>query len=67
LVGKSLWKHQDWRSRNRCEDNIKKDLDEVGCENVGYIEVAQDLVQKLSKFRVCSDGVSVYIFICIVS
>ena len=30
------------RSRRRLEDNIKMDLQEVGCEGVDWIELAQD-------------------------
>jgi hypothetical protein len=30
------------RSRRRWENNIKMDLQEVGCEGVGWIEMAQD-------------------------
>ena len=30
------------RPRRRWEDNIKMDLREVGCEDVGWIDVAQD-------------------------
>jgi hypothetical protein len=31
--------------RCRWEDNIKMDLKELGCENVYYIQLAQDRVQ----------------------
>ena len=30
------------RSRRRWEDNIKMDLQEVGCEGMDWIELAQD-------------------------
>jgi hypothetical protein len=30
------------RSRRRWEDNIKMDLQEVGCRNMYWIELAQD-------------------------
>jgi len=30
------------RSRHRWEDNIKKDLQEVGCVGMDWIELAQD-------------------------
>jgi hypothetical protein len=30
------------RSRRRCEDNIKMDLQEVGCGALVWIELAQD-------------------------
>jgi len=31
-----------WRSRRRWEDNIKMDLQDVGCGGVDWIELAQD-------------------------
>ena len=31
-----------WRPRLRWEDNIKMDLDEVGCGGMDWIELAQD-------------------------
>ena len=42
LVGKPEGKRPLGRSRRRCEDNIKKDLQEVGggCED--WMELAQD-------------------------
>jgi hypothetical protein len=30
------------RSRGRCENNIKMDLEEVGCGDMDWIELAQD-------------------------
>ena len=30
------------RPRRRWEDNIKMDLQEVGCEDINWIELAQD-------------------------
>jgi hypothetical protein len=30
------------------EDNIKRDLKETGCENVGCIHLAQDRIQRLA-------------------
>jgi len=30
------------RPRRRCEDNIKMDLQEVGCGDMDWIELAQD-------------------------
>jgi hypothetical protein len=30
------------RPRNRWEDNIKMDFQEVGCEDMGLIELAED-------------------------
>jgi hypothetical protein len=31
-----------WETQRRWEDNIKMDLQEVGCEGMEWIEVAQD-------------------------
>jgi hypothetical protein len=31
-----------WKTRRRCEDNIKMDLQEVGWGGVGWIDMAQD-------------------------
>jgi hypothetical protein len=31
-----------WRPRRKWEDNIKMDLQEMGCGGVGWIELAQD-------------------------
>jgi hypothetical protein len=33
------------RLRHSWEDNIKMELKEIGCEDVDYIQVAQDMVQ----------------------
>jgi hypothetical protein len=41
-VGKSDGKRPLRRSRHRWEDNIKMDLQEVGCEGMYWMEVAQD-------------------------
>jgi hypothetical protein len=41
LVGKTEGKRSLARSRRRWEDNIKMDL-EVGCEGMGWIDLAQD-------------------------
>ena len=42
LVGKSEGKRPLGRPRRRCEDNIKMDLQEVGCEDMDWIDRAQD-------------------------
>jgi hypothetical protein len=42
LMGKTEGKRSLWRSRPRWEDNIKIELQEVGCGNVDWIELAQD-------------------------
>ena len=58
LVGKYEGKRLFGRPRRRWEDNIKMDLQEVGCGSVDWIELAQDrdkrrvLVNAVSNFRV---------------
>ena len=42
LVGKPEGKRPLGRTRNRWEDNIKMDLQEVGCWGMDWIELAQD-------------------------
>jgi len=42
LVGKPEGKRPLGRPRGRCEDNIKVDLEEVGCGDTDWIELAQD-------------------------
>jgi hypothetical protein len=42
LVGKAEGKRPVGRPRCRWEDNIKMDLQEVGCEGMDWIELAQD-------------------------
>ena len=42
LVGKPEGKRPLGRPRRRWEDNIKMDLQEVGCGGMGWIELAQD-------------------------
>jgi hypothetical protein len=42
LVGKSEGKRPRERPRRRWEDNIKRDVQEVGCGGVDWIELAQD-------------------------
>jgi hypothetical protein len=41
-VGKPEGKRPLGRPRHRWEDNIKKDLQEVGCEFMNWINLAQD-------------------------
>ena len=58
LVGKPEGKRPLGRSRRRWEDNIKMDLQEVGCGDMDWIELAQDgdrwwaLVNAVMNFRV---------------
>jgi hypothetical protein len=42
LVGKPEGKRPLGRPRHRWEDNIKMDLQEVGCWGMDWIELAQD-------------------------
>jgi len=42
LVGKPEGKRPLWRPRLRWEDNIKMDLQEMGCGGIDWIELAQD-------------------------
>jgi len=42
LVGKTEGKRPLGRPRHRWEDNIKMDLQEVGCGVMDWIELAQD-------------------------
>ena len=42
LVGKPEGKRPLGRPRRRWKDNIKMDLQEVGCEGMDWIELAQD-------------------------
>jgi len=42
LVGKPEGKRPLGRPRRRWEDNIKMDLQEVGCGSIEWIELAQD-------------------------
>jgi hypothetical protein len=42
LVGKLEGRKPLGRPRRRCVDNIKVDLQEVGCEGMDWIDVAQD-------------------------
>ena len=58
LVGKQEGKRPLGRPRRRWENNIKMDLQEVGCGCVDWIELTQDrdgcraLVNALMNFRV---------------
>ena len=42
LMGRPEGKRPLGRHRRRWEDNIKMDLQEVGCEGMDWIEVTQD-------------------------
>jgi len=42
LVGKPEGNRPLGRPRNRWEDNIKMDLQEIGCGGMDWIELAQD-------------------------
>ena len=42
LLGKPEGKRPLWRPRCRWEDNMKMDLQEVGCVGMDWIELAQD-------------------------
>jgi len=58
LVGKPLGKRPLGRPRHRWEDNIKKDLQEVGCGSMDWIDLAEDrdrwwaLVNEVMNLRV---------------
>ena len=58
LVGKPEGKRPVGRLRHRWEDNIKMDIQEVGCGSMDWIELAQDrdrwraLVSTVMNFRV---------------
>jgi hypothetical protein len=58
LVGKPEGKRPLGRPRRRWEDNIKKDLQKVGCGGMDWIELALDrdrwraLLNAVMKFRV---------------
>ena len=42
LVGKPEGKRTLERPRRRCEDNIKMDLQDMGCGSMDWIELAED-------------------------
>jgi hypothetical protein len=42
LVGKPKGKRPLWRPRHRWEDNIKTNLQEVGCGDMDWIDLAPD-------------------------
>ena len=58
LVGKPEGKRPLWRPRRRWEENIKMDLQPLGCGGMDWIELAQDrdswrvLVNAVMNFRV---------------
>jgi hypothetical protein len=62
LVGKSEERRPLGRPRRRWEDNIKMDLQEVGCGGMDWIELAQDmdkwraLVNSIMNFRVATNA-----------
>jgi len=41
-VGRPEGKRKLGRSRRKCEDNIKMYFQEVGCESMDWIDLAQD-------------------------
>ena len=58
LVGKPEGERPLGRPRHRWDDNINMDLQEVGCEGMDWIEVAQDgdrwreIVNAVMKLRI---------------
>jgi hypothetical protein len=58
LVGNPEGKRATGRRRRRWEDNIKMEIQEVGCGDIDWIELAQDrdrwraLVNAVTNFRV---------------
>jgi hypothetical protein len=47
LVGKAEGSRQLGRQRHRREDNIKKELQEVGCVGIDWIELVQGMDRSL--------------------
>jgi hypothetical protein len=41
-MGEPEGKRPMWRHRRRLEDNIKMDIQEVGCRGMDWTELAQD-------------------------
>ena len=60
LVGKPEGKGPPGRPRSRWEDNIRMDLQEVGCGGMDWIKVAQDRRQVVGTSE-CSNEPSVSI------
>jgi hypothetical protein len=58
LVGKPMGNRQHGRPRHRCKNNIKMDIQEMGCGGMDWINLAQDrarcweLVNVVINFRV---------------
>jgi hypothetical protein len=52
VMGKPEGKKSLGRCRRRWDDNIKMDLQEVGCGGTDWIEVSQALVNAVMNFRV---------------
>ena len=56
-MGKPEGRRSLGRPRRRCEDNIKMDIQEVGCGDMDWIDLAQDrdrwpeLVNVVKNFR----------------
>jgi hypothetical protein len=42
LVGRPEWRKPLFRPRHRWKNNIKIDLQEAGCRDMGWIELTQD-------------------------
>jgi S-ribosylhomocysteine lyase LuxS involved in autoinducer biosynthesis len=56
LMGKTEEKKPLGRLRRRWEDNIKMDLQEVGCEGMGWIELDQDWTKWRQLVKVVMSG-----------
>jgi hypothetical protein len=62
LVGKPEGKRPLWRPRHRWENNIKLDIQEVGCGGMDWIELSQNwdrwqaLVNTVMNLRVPRNG-----------